>query len=132
MGVGVKLLLDTCVFIWLTQEPARISLFAADALDDSANELFLSHASLWEIHLKCAAGKLQLPAAPREWIDQQLSRRGLVELPIDLKSLHGTSDLPPIHKDPFDRLLVAQALMHDLAIVTPDPLIQKYSAKFIW
>ena len=128
----MKLLLDTCAFIWLTQEPARISDPAVAALDDHANELLLSHASIWEIHLKCAAGKLKLPSAPREWISEQLAARGVRDWPIDLESLHWTSELPPVHKDPFDRLLVAQASWHRLTIVTPDPLIKKYSIETIW
>jgi PIN domain nuclease of toxin-antitoxin system len=125
-------LLDTCVFIWLIQEPARISAEAARALDNPANELFLSHGSVWEIHLKHAAGKLQLPAAPRTWISLQLKMRGVLDWPISLASLHQTAELPPIHKDPFDRLLVAQALVESLTILTPDPLIKKYAAPILW
>ena len=132
MGFRVKLLLDTCVFIWLTQEPSRISSRAAGALDDQVNDLFLSHASIWEIHLKSAAGKLRLPDAPRAWISQQLALRGVADLQIDLEPVHRTSELPPVHKDPFDRLLVAQALAQGLTILTPDPFIKKYAAQTLW
>jgi PIN domain nuclease of toxin-antitoxin system len=132
MGFRVKLLLDTCVFIWLTQEPGRISVGAAQALDDAGNELFLSHGSIWEIHLKHASGKLRLPETPRNWISQQLKMRGVSDCPIQLNSLHQTAELPPIHKDPFDRLLVAQALVESFTILTPDPFIKQYAAPILW
>lgn len=99
----MRLLLDTCVFIWITSEPARISPPAA--LDNPDHQLFLSHASIWEIHLKSRAGKLTLPTAPESWVAQQLAARGVAEQAIDLSSLTGTLHLPDHHRDPFDRLL---------------------------
>ena len=132
MGHGVKLLLDTCTFVWLTQEPHKLTSAAKRAVDNAGNELFLSHASIWEIHLKSSAGKLQLPDSPRSWISQQLAARGVADWAIDLESLHETSELPPIHKDPFDRLLIAQAQVHHLHIVSPDEFFSQYRANVIW
>jgi PIN domain nuclease of toxin-antitoxin system len=132
VGFRVKLLLDTCVFIWLTQEPNRISSKAARAIDDPLNELFFSHASIWEIHLKNAAGKLKLPDSSRAWITKQLTAWAAKDWNIDLESLHRASELPAIHKDPFDRLLVGQALTSSMTLITPDPFIQKYSAPTLW
>jgi PIN domain nuclease of toxin-antitoxin system len=128
----MKLLLDTCVFIWLTTSPGNLSPAARRAINDSRNELWLSHASVWEIHLKHFAGKLTLPEKPRLWISRQMAVWGLRDRPLDLESLHLTSDLPPIHKDPFDRMLAAQAATHDLTLVSPDEFFQKYRMKILW
>jgi len=128
----VKLLLDTCVFIWLTQEPAHLSPDAVRAINDPQNELFFSHTSVWEIHLKSAAGKLRLPETSRAWITKQLATWSVTDWKIDLESLHRVSELPTIHKDPFDRLLVAQALNSSMTLITPDPFIRKYSAATLW
>jgi PIN domain nuclease of toxin-antitoxin system len=128
----MRLLLDTCTFIWLAAEPDRLSNRAGGAVSDESNELFLSHASAWEIHIKSLAKKLVLPGRPRLWIAQQLSARQVTDWPIDLETIHGTSDLPMHHKDPFDRLILAQSLVHDLRIVTPDPIFRRYKARVLW
>jgi PIN domain nuclease of toxin-antitoxin system len=128
----MRLLLDTCTFIWLAAEPDKLSNRARRAVSDEGNELFFSHASAWEIHIKSLAKKLILPDRPRLWISQQLSARHVTDWPIDLEAIHGTSDLPTHHKDPFDRLIVAQSLVHDLRIVTPDPIFRRYKAKVLW
>jgi len=128
----MRLLLDTCTFIWLAAEPDRLSNRAGRAVSDESNELFLSHASAWEIHIKSLAKKLVLPGRPRLWIAQQLSARQVTDWPIDLETIHGTSDLPMHHKDPFDRLILAQSLVHDLRIVTPDPIFRRYKARVLW
>jgi PIN domain nuclease of toxin-antitoxin system len=128
----MRLLLDTCTFIWLAAEPDRLTNRARRAVSDESNELFLSHASAWEIHIKSLAKKLVLPDRPRLWIAQQLSARQVTDWPIDLETIHGTSDLPMHHKDPFDRLILAQSLVHDLRIVTPDPIFRRYKARVLW
>jgi len=128
----MKLLLDTCVFIWLTQAPGEISRAAKRALDDTENELWLSHASIWEVHLKHLSGRLTLPEKPRQWFSHQLAAWGVSDRPLDLESLHLTSDLPPTHKDPFDRLLVAQARTHRMPVVSPDKVFADYGIKVIW
>jgi PIN domain nuclease of toxin-antitoxin system len=128
----MRLLLDTCTFIWLAAEPDRLSNRARKAVSDEGNELFLSHASAWEIHLKFLAQKLILPEKPRLWIAQQLSARQVTDWPIDLEAIHGTADLPAHHKDPFDRMIIAQSLVHDVRIVTPDPVFRRYKVKLLW
>lgn len=132
MGNLMRLLLDTCVFLWLAAEPDRISRKAAAALDDPANELFLSQASVWELYLKYQAGKLKLPQAPRRWLTGQLATRGVTDWAVDLESLHALLDLPAHHRDPFDRLLVAQAKVHAFTLITPDPWIKKYKPALLW
>ncbi len=79
MGPGVRLLLDTCTFVWLSAEPEHLSKAARQALDSDANDLFLSHVSIWEIHMKHLAEKLILPKKPRSWISRQLAVRGVID-----------------------------------------------------
>jgi PIN domain nuclease of toxin-antitoxin system len=128
----MKLLLDTCAFIWLTASPDRLSTAAKRAINDRRNELWLSHASIWEIHLKHLAGKLTLPEKPRLWFPRQMTAWDIKDRPLDLESLHSTADLPLIHKDPFDRMLVAQANTHGLTLVSPDECFSQYGVKPVW
>ena len=126
------LLLDTCVFIWLTQEPVKLGAAATAAINDPANTLWLSHASAWELHLKHRAGNLALPDTPRAWIPQQLSTWKISEKPISMDAINRTSDLPEHHRDPFDRMLIAQALEEDLTIISPDQYFPACGVKLIW
>ena len=128
----MTLLLDTCAFIWLTQEPLKLSSAARAAIDDSYNELVFSHASIWEMHLKHKAGKLILPEPPRQWIPRQMEEWKVSERAILLHAIQRTSDLPDIHRDPFDRLLVAQALEESFSIVSPDPFFPSYGVSVVW
>ncbi|MCX6876589.1 MAG: type II toxin-antitoxin system VapC family toxin [Verrucomicrobia bacterium] len=128
----MTLLLDTCAFIWLTQEPERLSAAAQAAINDPANHLVFSHASAWEMHLKHNAGKLILPEPPRQWIPQQLAAWTISEMAIQLNAIQRTSDLPPIHRDPFDRLLAAQALEEGFVIVSPDHFFPDCGVPVVW
>lgn len=132
MGVGLKCLLDTCTFIWLTQEPQRLGQTVQKIINDEGNALYFSHVSIWEILLKHSVGKLTLPDSPRAWISQQLSARGVDDWGIDLESLFRSAELPFHHKDPFDRLLAAQAKVHDLTIISPDSSFSAYEVKTVW
>ena len=128
----MNLLLDSCTLIWLASEPARLSQPAVAAINDSEAVLHISHASLWEISLKHDAGKLTLPAAPRHWWAGQVAKWGLVELSLTAEALLRGSELPAHHKDPFDRVILAQALMHDLAVVSPDEAFPPYGVRLVW
>jgi PIN domain nuclease of toxin-antitoxin system len=128
----MNLLLDSCVFIWLAASPNNLSANAKRAISDSRNELWLSHASIWEIHLKHLAGKLTLPEKPRLWFPRQMAVWSVKDRPLDLESLHGTADLPLIHKDPFDRLLAAQARAHGMKLVSSDDCFPQYGIKVLW
>ena len=101
----MRLLLDTCAFLWLAQQPAMVSPRAAAAIDDAGNELFVSDVSIWEITLKHSAGRLPLPGAPRRWIPAKLSYHQLQSLRLDHAALYRSGELPRVHPDPFDRLL---------------------------
>jgi PIN domain nuclease of toxin-antitoxin system len=126
------LLLDTCTFIWLASRPEELSAPARERLDDPAAELLLSEASIWEICLKWQAGKLRLPAPPRSWIEHQRGEWALERAPIDPEHFYRSTELPEHHRDPFDRLLVAQSVASNVPIVTPDPAIKAYPVAVVW
>ena len=113
------LILDTCTFVWLTSEPNRLSTRARAALDE-ASEIFLSDISIWEICLKWQSKKLELPSPPRHWVSEQMRVWSLEHLALEPEHLFRSVELPELHRDPFDRLLVSQALTRDAKLVTPD------------
>ncbi|MBI4585098.1 MAG: type II toxin-antitoxin system VapC family toxin [Planctomycetes bacterium] len=125
-------LLDTCVWIWLCSDPARLSARASAALDDERAELLFSDAAALEIALKWAAGKIALPKPPRLWIEEQLALWQARSLPISRPAIYRSTELAELHRDPFDRLLVATALEEGATLVTPDPWIQRYPVAWIW
>jgi PIN domain nuclease of toxin-antitoxin system len=94
--------------------------------------ILLSDASVWELCLKWQAGKVELPAPPRRWIGEQVQAWGIERLPIEPEHCYRTTELPQLHRDPFDRLLVAQAIAHGALIVTPDPAITAYPVACLW
>ncbi len=120
------LLLDTCTLLWLTSDQAKLSPVARQALSDQAGQIYVSSVSGFEIAQKAAKGKLVLPRPPVEWMALVLRLHGLKSLTLDMDSAMAAGALPALHADPFDRLLIASALMHHLTLLTPDPLIQQY------
>ncbi len=128
----MRLLLDTCVFLWLTTEPSRLSQAATVALDDEQNELFLSDASIWEITLKHKAGKLPLPDAPRRWIPDELQFHGIQSIPIVSEAIYLASELPGDHRDPFDRLIGAHAEFGSFKLVSPDDAFKTLEIDCLW
>jgi PIN domain nuclease of toxin-antitoxin system len=127
----VKLLLDTCTFLWLAGG-ASLSPAASAAVRDPSNEVFLSAVSTWEIVTKHRAGRLPLPEPPDRLIPIERRLRGVAALPLDEDATFQGLRLPLLHRDPFDRMLIAQAVAHGLAIVTPDPAIAQYPVRVIW
>jgi PIN domain nuclease of toxin-antitoxin system len=126
-----SLLLDTCAFIWLAAEPDRLSRRARTALDQ-ADDLYLSDVCVWEIGLKWQAKKLDLPYPPRRWVTEQARLWSLDRVSIEEEHLFRSLEIPQLHRDPFDRLLVSQALVRDLTIVTPDDAIRQYPLAVLW
>ena len=123
----MKLLLDTHVFLWyITADPKLPAAFRA-AAQAPANEVYLSVASIWEAVIKYDLGKLPLPAPPADYLPHQRDEHGFASLPIDEGAMAHLAGLPPLHRDPFDRLLIAQSLQHDLILATVDPEIAAYS-----
>jgi PIN domain nuclease of toxin-antitoxin system len=128
----VRLLVDTHPFLWAIASPERLSARARRAIEDDANEILVSAASAWEIAIKFSLGRLQLPDDPQRFIPEQLAANSFTALAVLLRHALQVADLPMIHKDPFDRLLVAQAVIEDLALVTSDAQLRKYPVKTIW
>jgi PIN domain nuclease of toxin-antitoxin system len=128
----VKLVLDTCTFLWVVAGDAALSPAARDLIVDPDNDTFLSAASAWEIAIKHALGRLPLPASPQAFVPAERTRHRIDPLPIDEAAALHVHRLPPLHRDPFDRLLVSQAVLGGLTIVTPDPAIAQYGASVAW
>ena len=128
----VKLLLDTCTFLWIASSPAVVPPNVLQQFRNPENDVFLSAASSWEIAIKHGLGRLVLPEPPERFVPAEREAHGIAPLPIDEESTLHLSRLPALHRDPFDRLLVSQAIVHGLTIVTPDPLVTQYPARTLW
>ena len=128
----MKLLLDTHTFIWWDADPARLSAAALALCSDPANQLVLSVTSLWEIQIKRQLGKLDLRQPLAEIVAQQRETNGVIVLPVGQAHVLALEDLPLHHRDPFDRLLVAQALVEDATLVSGDPVLQSYPVEVRW
>jgi PIN domain nuclease of toxin-antitoxin system len=128
----MRLLLDTHTFIWAATGDARLSAAALSRLADPQNERFLSTISVYEMAIKIQLRKLDLKRPSKEFVEQTVRRAHIVELPVRTTHSIAILNLPPIHKDPFDRLIVATAIEEDLHLVTSDDLLRKYPVKTIW
>jgi PIN domain nuclease of toxin-antitoxin system len=128
----MNFLLDTCTFLWLATDPTRLSAAANVARADPGNTFTLSAVSAWEIGVLFSLGRLALSQPPVLFVPQerQLHRIGVLELSEDAAT--HVSNLPQHHRDPFDRMLVCQALIHGLTILTPDPVIRQYAVPTLW
>lgn len=121
----MKLLLDTHLLLWAAGEPDRLSAAARRLLNDANNELFFSAASLWEVVIKSKLGRSDFQA------DARILRRSLIdnsygEMPILSSHVVAIDGLPPIHKDPFDRILIAQATVEGITLISADPIVMEY------
>lgn len=133
----MRLLLDTCSFLWLIDDASRqLPEASLQAIRSRENECWLSAASLWEILVKLAAGRLAVDLrrgeAPEQFFVAQREGHGISTLSIDETAVAQLPKLPALHRDPFDRLLVCQAIAHGLVIVTPDEAIRRYPVRTIW
>jgi PIN domain nuclease of toxin-antitoxin system len=128
----MNLLLDTCTFLWVLNGAADLSPRAAALVRAAENEVFFSAASAWEISIKYALGHLELPDRPERYVPDERTARGILTLSIEEESALHVARLPPMHHDPFDRMLVAQSIVHGMTILTPDPLISQYPVRTIW
>ncbi|HWW91458.1 MAG TPA: type II toxin-antitoxin system VapC family toxin [Solirubrobacteraceae bacterium] len=121
----MKILLDTHVFLWLQTDPARLGV-QLGVLEDRRNELIVSAVSSWEIAIKYRLGRLVLPEPPGRYVPERLRMIGAKGLAIEHSHALAVATLAPLHRDPFDRLLVAQAALLDLPVMTADPMIVQY------
>ena len=128
----MRLLLDTCTFLWIVGGATELSSRAREAFADPANDALLSAASAWEIAVKHRLGRLPLPEPPDVFVPAQRAAHGIEPLAIDEEAALHVAKLPDLHRDPFDRLLVAQALVGGLVLLTPDDPIREYPVRTLW
>ncbi len=122
----MTLLLDTHVFLWFVADDPKLPPRHRAEILDPGNAVCLSVASVWEAVVKHGLGKLTLPAPPALWMPAMRSAHGIGALPIDEDAFAALAGLPPLHRDPFDRMIVAQARHHRMTIATVDPLVMAY------
>jgi len=127
----VRILLDTHVLIWAVTEPEQLSLDCREALEDGANEVYVSAVSAWEIAIKQSFGKLDLPEPAERWIPEVLRASGFDSLGVNLESALRVRALPWLHRDPFDRLLIAQAIQQELLLATRDAKLEGYGVPLL-
>jgi len=128
----MKLLLDTHVFLWTITNNRKLSGTASRIILDHRNELFLSTASVWEILLKAQIGKLSLPKPEAGFLQNQLAQNAIESLPLRLEHVLCLEKLPMHHRDPFDRILIAQAIAESVPIVTADRQFARYDVDTMW
>ena len=128
----MRLLLDTVAFIWLVEGNSRLSESAQGLITDPANEVYLSAASAWEIAIKYAIGRLLLGIPPEEYVTGQRRLHLIEPLPVGEVAALQVYKLPALHDDPFDRIIVAQAIVEGMAVVTPDRQISQYPVRVEW
>ena len=128
----MRLLLDSATFIWTAEGHTKLSVAARSLIADASNELFLSAASAWEIAIKHELGRLDLRVPPDEYVWQQRQLHRIESLSIDEAATLQSAKLPNVHRDPFDRILISQAILGGMAIVTPDRLIRMYPIRTVW
>ncbi|MET0625654.1 MAG: type II toxin-antitoxin system VapC family toxin [Pyrinomonadaceae bacterium] len=128
----MRILVDTQCFLWSFLDPSRLSDTAKRVLSDGEDELFFSAASSWEIAIKAGIGKLRLPEPPEDYVPPRIVRAGMTALDVTHAHALRVHALPPVHRDPFDRLLVAQSVAEGLTILTADPQIGRYSIPTLW
>ena len=128
----MKLLLDTVVFLKTASAAREIPPRVKALLLNEENEIHVSVASYWEIAIKFSIGKLTLPDRPDRFLHEHRERIGAEILPLDEESVLHVTLLPDIHKDPFDRILVCQAIVHGMVLLTPDSRISRYPVRTAW
>ncbi len=128
----MRLLLDTHAVIWAVDDPAKLSSDAANAIEDPANELLVSAGTIWEVSIKVGLKKLSLSMPFRRWMNKAMADLGLTLLPINVEYADVQAALPRHHGDPFDRLLVAQAQVENVSLVSADAVFDHYGVTRIW
>lgn len=128
----MNLLLDTAVFLWLITGDERLSKPTRSAVRDPDRRVWLSVVSLWEISVKQKIGRLALRGAAWPYVTSARERHGIESLALTESEVAHLAKLPDVHKDPFDRMLVCQAIEHDLLLVTNDPVVREYPVKTFW
>lgn len=128
----MRLILDTHAIFWSLEEPSRVGAAAMAAMADPANDRLLSAATVWELAIKVGQGKLTLSLPYRQWVEKAITELALTLLPVTVEYAERQSTLPPHHKDPFDRLLIAQALVEGIPVVSVDAAFDAYGVTRVW
>lgn len=128
----MKVLLDTATFLWLAHDSPRLSPEAKRTFTSPENTVYLSVVSCWEIGVKHQLGKLPLPSPPQAFVPALREELAVESLPLDEASTMQLPKLPDIHRDPFDRMLICQAIEHALTLITPDETLQSYPVRTLW
>jgi PIN domain nuclease of toxin-antitoxin system len=128
----IGLLIDAHALIWTVDDPSKLSPAANNAIAEPTNALFISAGTIWELAIKVGLSKLKLSLSYREWMDRAIADLGLVVLPITVPVADVQSQLPSHHGDPFDRLLISQAQLEQLSIVSSDSAFDQYGVSRIW
>jgi PIN domain nuclease of toxin-antitoxin system len=128
----MKILLDTCTFLWVISDARELSDRARELYVDPENEIYLSSVSSWEMAVKYTLERLPLPEPPGRFVPAQRKLHQIESLQLDEEAALHLTRLPLLHKDPFDRMLVCQAIAHHLAILTPDDLVNQYPVRTLW
>ena len=128
----MRVLIDTHIFLWFFLEPKRISQKLRAFLENNfENEIFVSYVTAWEISIKYGIGKLEIPETPEIYVPKRIRRAGFLSLPIEIQHVLRVHDLLFVHKDPFDRLLISQAQVENLHIITADPHFSEYEVNIL-
>lgn len=128
----MRFLLDTHAFIWWDNQQDKLSSHVLGICNDFGNQLYLSMASIWEMQIKTQVAKLSLPLPLDQMVEDQISQNRVQLLPIIRQHVYALSSLPDLHKDPFDRILIAQARFEELTLITIDPHIAQYPVNTVW
>ena len=128
----MRILLDTCTFLWLQMDPRRVPLALRQILAIPETRRYVSVAVAWEIAIKWSSGKLSLPCPPDEFVLKARTESLIETVPVFESAALQVAKLPLLHADPFDRIQISQAIDLGLALATPDPLIRQYAVKTIW
>ena len=128
----MRILLDTHAFLWWVLDDPHLSPAAREIIADGSTDVLVSAATAYEVGLKAASGRLTIPGSPETYVSSRISLEGFEPLAIGVPHALRAAVLPPIHRDPFDRLLVAQAQIEGVPIMTVDPAIARYDVETIW
>lgn len=128
----MKCLLDSCTFLWIISDAKELSPTARELFTDPDNEILLSVVSAWELSVKQGLGRLSLPNPIDRFLVEQRERHGIAMLSLHERAVLHLHKLPKLHRDPFDRMLICQAIEHDCLLLTPDPLMTQYPVRTRW
>ena len=128
----MNVLLDTCTFLWIVRDSSQLSATARALFADPANPIYLSAVSVWEIAIKHQLGRLPLASPPHHYVPTERAKHAIATLDLNEAAILELRRLPQHHNDPFDRMLICQAIAHGLTLLTPDERIQDYPVRTVW